>query len=102
MKTIFKFPKACLPDKQILDSFATISQNDLTGEHSCIMLRMLNEEDEEHEEKEEADSESQKESWLDGYWNGKSWMEHQLQEISIFMKCFNSSTRVHFVYSNPK
>lgn len=37
-----------------------IYQNDLTGEHSCIMLKMLNEED------------SEQEPWLIAFWKGNS------------------------------
>ena len=43
-------------------------QNDLTGEHSCIMLKILkNNKDEDHEEDVEDDD-----SWLNQYWTGWS------------------------------
>ncbi|XP_064618603.1 RNA cytidine acetyltransferase-like [Lineus longissimus] len=41
--------------------------NDLTGEHSCIMLKALNEEEEEEEEG-EGEEQKPKETWLLEYW----------------------------------
>lgn len=54
--------------KKLMSNTSCSLQNDLTGEHSCIMLKALNEE----EEEEEAEGEEQKpkETWLLEYWKG--------------------------------
>ena len=44
-------------------------QNELTGEHSCIMLKMLNQDDD--EEDEETANKTDKDTWLMEYWRGK-------------------------------
>jgi len=39
-------------------------QNELTGEHTCIMLKVLNSDDA------DTDSPDDSSSWLTGYWTG--------------------------------
>ena len=48
---------------------ALFSQNDLTGEHSCIMLKVLNSEEDE-EENEEEETRKKDDNWLAAYWKG--------------------------------
>ena len=55
----------------------TALQNELTGEHSCIMLKMLNQDEDEEDDAAEAGDEASDEKpknkedlWLHAYWKG--------------------------------
>ena len=48
-----------------------IFQNELTGEHSCIMLKMLNTASEESEDEDEKEENAGKQTWLPEYWKGQ-------------------------------
>ena len=60
------------------------SQNDLTGEHSCIMLKILDEEDEDAGKDEAGQGATGKagkeELWLMAYWKGK--LSHSVSPLA--------------------
>lgn len=56
-KTVYKINITCI-------------QNDLTGEHSCIMLKMLTEAEDDVVDDEENEESEKKDLWLDAYWEG--------------------------------
>ena len=54
-------------------------QNELTGEHSCIMIKTLQEDDEPEK------------AWLDAYWKGTKCIKlYKLIAHDAFVSCVNS------------